>query len=58
MMASGTIEQRIHDVLEEKRALFNQLFAEAGTPRTVGLSQQEIFGLFQLPMPTPARKAA
>lgn len=58
MMASGTIEQRIHDVLEEKRELFNQLFAEAGTPRTVGLSQQEIFGLFQLRMPTPHKKAA
>lgn len=58
MMASGTIEQRIHDVLEEKRALFNQLFAEAGVPRTVGLSQQEIFGLFQLKLPTPAKKAA
>ncbi|MFO1066082.1 MAG: DEAD/DEAH box helicase [Pirellulales bacterium] len=57
MMAAGTIEQRIHDVLEEKRELFNQLFAEAGTPRTVGLSQQEIFGLFQLKMPTPAKKA-
>lgn len=57
MMASGTIEQRIHQVLEEKRELFNQLFAEAGTPRTVGLSQQEIFGLFQLKVP-PHKKAA
>ncbi len=57
MMASGTIEQRIHEVLEEKRELFNQLFAEAGTPRTVGLSQQEIFGLFQLKVP-PHKKAA
>ncbi len=57
MMASGTIEQRIHDVLEEKRQLFNQLFAEAGTPRTVGLSQQEIFGLFQLKVPA-SKKAA
>jgi SNF2 family DNA or RNA helicase len=58
MMASGTIEQRIHEVLEEKRELFNQLFAETGPPRTVGLSQHEIFGLFQLRMPTPAKKAA
>lgn len=57
MMASGTIEQRIHEVLEEKRGLFNQLFAEAGTPRTVGLSQQEIFGLFHLKVP-PHKKAA
>lgn len=58
MMASGTIEQRIHDVLEEKRELFNQLFAEAGTPRTVGLTQKEIFDLFELRMPTPVKKAA
>ncbi len=57
MMASGTIEQRIHEVLEEKRGLFNQLFAEAGTPRTIGLSQQEIFGLFHLKVP-PHKKAA
>ncbi|MCC6511021.1 MAG: SWF/SNF helicase family protein, partial [Pirellulaceae bacterium] len=58
MMASGTIEQRIHEVLEEKRELFNQLFAEAGTPRTVGLSQQEIFGLFKLKVPPAQKKAA
>ena len=57
MMAANTIEQRIHEVLEEKRELFNQLFAEAGTPRTVGLSQQEIFGLFKLQVP-PHKKAA
>ncbi len=63
MMAADTIEQRIHDVLEQKRELFNQLFAEAGVPRTMGLSQQEIFGLFNLaphqPQPvTAARKKA
>lgn len=57
MMASGTIEQRIHEVLEEKRGLFNQLFAEAGTPRTVGLSQQEIFGLFHLKVPAHKKAA-
>jgi SNF2 family DNA or RNA helicase len=56
MMAADTIEQRIHDVLEEKRELFNQLFAEADGPRTSGLSQQEIFGLFNLDI--PRRKAA
>ncbi|MFO0924037.1 MAG: DEAD/DEAH box helicase [Pirellulales bacterium] len=51
MTSMGTIEQRIHDVLEEKRELFNTLFAEAGTPRNLGLSQKEIFGLFNLKMP-------
>lgn len=56
MMAAGTIEQRIHDVLEQKRELFNQLFAEAGSgPRNAGLSQEEIFGLFNLKTPKPAR---
>ena len=58
LSASGTIEQRIHEVLEQKRELFNQLFAEAGTPRTVGLTQKEIFDLFELRLPTPAKKAA
>lgn len=52
MMAAGTIEQRIHDVLEQKRELFNQLFAETEAPRSAGLSQDEIFGLFNL---TPAK---
>lgn len=51
MMAADTIEQRIHDVLEQKRELFNQLFAEAGVPRNSGLSQEEIFGLFRLKIP-------
>ncbi|MCR9291664.1 MAG: DEAD/DEAH box helicase [bacterium] len=51
MMTADTIEQRIHEVLEEKRELFNQLFATAGTPRHAGLSQDEIFGLFNLATP-------
>lgn len=56
MMAAGTIEQRIHDVLEQKRELFNQLFAEAGAPRaSSGLSQDEIFGLFNLAVPKPVK---
>lgn len=58
MMTTGTIEQRIHHVLEEKRALFNQLFAEAGAPRPLGLSQDEIFGLFNLSVPKPKKHAA
>ncbi|MEM7560549.1 MAG: DEAD/DEAH box helicase, partial [Planctomycetota bacterium] len=59
MMAADTIEQRIHDVLEEKRALFNQLFAETGgTPKSAGLSQDEIFGLFDLKTPRAKKNAA
>lgn len=58
MMTTGTIEQRIHDVLEQKRHLFNQLFAEAGPPKTVGLSHDEIFGLFNLSVPKAKKHAA
>lgn len=58
MMAADTIEQRIHDVLEQKRELFNQLFADAGQPRSTGLSQEDIFGLFNLSIPKPVKHAA
>lgn len=55
MMAAETIEERIHDVLEQKRELFNQLFAETSAPRQTGLSRDEIFGLFNL---APHKKQA
>ena len=48
MMAANTIEQRINDVLEKKRELFNQLFADTDAPASSGLSAEEIFGLFNL----------
>jgi len=55
MMAANTIEQRINDVLEKKRELFNQLFADTDAPASSGLSADEIFGLFNL-KPTKAVK--
>lgn len=58
MMSLETIEQRIHDVLEQKRELFNNLFAETGTPQNLGLSQKEIFGLFGLNVPKYQPKVA
>jgi SNF2 family DNA or RNA helicase len=48
MLAMNTIEQRIHNVLETKRQLVNELFSQAGTPQGLKLSQKEIFGLFNL----------
>lgn len=48
MMSVETIEERIHNVLNEKRSLSETLFAETGTPGSIGLSQKEIFGLFGL----------
>lgn len=57
MMAVETIEQRIDEVLEQKRLLLQTLFAETGTPGNLGLNQQEIFGLFGLQAPRVAKAA-
>lgn len=48
MTSENTIEERIHSILEEKRALFETLFSATSGPRNLGLTRDEIFGLFQL----------
>lgn len=58
MTSAGTIEQRIHEVLEHKRELFDSIFAQTGVPQSLGLSQDEIFGLFDLATPKgPLRRS-
>lgn len=44
----GTIEQRIDDILREKRELMEAILGDQEGPRQMGLSQDEIFGLFDL----------
>jgi SNF2 family DNA or RNA helicase len=44
----NTIEGRIAEVLEKKRQLFQELIAQNGPPPSLGLSEQEIFGLFRI----------
>lgn len=59
MLALETIEERINEVLEHKREMFNTIFSETGTPASSGLSQDEIFGLFKLRTPKgPIRRVA
>jgi SNF2 family DNA or RNA helicase len=60
MLTQGTIEERINQVLEEKRALFDQIFSQQEGPRqSAGLTQDEIFGLFNLRTPKgPLRSVA
>jgi SNF2 family DNA or RNA helicase len=54
-----TIEERIDRILEEKRELFQAIFAGAEGPHKLGLTQQELFGLFRLaPHPAAADRAA
>jgi SNF2 family DNA or RNA helicase len=53
----NTIEGRIAEVLERKRDLFNELIAQNGPPPSLGLSEDEIFGLFDIKA-RPRRTAA
>ena len=50
-LASGTIEDRINHVLEEKRELFHSIFDPDAATGKLGLSRDEIFGLFKLNFP-------
>ncbi|MCA9216412.1 MAG: DEAD/DEAH box helicase [Planctomycetales bacterium] len=52
----GTIEERIDEILSEKRELFATVLDGAEGPTNLGLSQDEIYGLFNLR--TPVRNAA
>jgi SNF2 family DNA or RNA helicase len=46
-----TIEERIERVLQEKRDLFDTIFSDTEPQRPLGLTQEEIFGLFDLRSP-------
>ena len=46
-----TIEERIDRILREKRELFDTIFSGAEAHRKLGLTQQELFGLFKLKCP-------
>jgi SNF2 family DNA or RNA helicase len=47
-----TIEERIDRVLQEKRELFDIIFSGAEGHRKLGLTQEELFGLFRLKCPS------
>jgi len=50
-ISANTIEQRIDQVLSEKREIFEAIFSGTPEPRSLGLSKAEVFGLFQLKCP-------
>ncbi|MCC6420735.1 MAG: DEAD/DEAH box helicase [Gemmataceae bacterium] len=56
-VSQGTIEGRIAEVLERKRQLFNDLIAQNGPPPSLGLNEEEFFGLFDV-RARPKRGAA
>src|SRR5262249_26977635 len=56
-ISQGTIEGRIAEILERKRQLFNELIEQNEPPSSMGLSEAEIFGLFDITA-RPRRMAA
>ena len=58
MLSVATIEERINEVLEHKREMFAQIIGDHAAPPSLGLSQSEIFGLFNLRTPKGAIHAA
>ncbi|HVK11521.1 MAG TPA: DEAD/DEAH box helicase [Gemmataceae bacterium] len=47
-IAENTIERRIAEVLDAKRKIFMDLLEQNGAPPVLGLSEDEIFGLFDI----------
>ena len=47
-VTQGTIENRIAEVLDAKRRLFEELLAQNGPPPRLGLDEEEIFSLFDI----------
>jgi SNF2 family DNA or RNA helicase len=47
-LAENTIERRIAEVLESKRRIFAELLEQNGPPPVLGLTEDEIFGLFDI----------
>ncbi len=56
-VTQNTIEGRIAEVLDRKRQVFNELIEQNGSPAAMGLTQDEIFGLFDIKT-RPTAKAA
>ncbi len=54
----GTIEERIDEVLQHKRELSEMILSDTDQPAGLGLSQEEIFGLFKLARPGGKRRVA
>ncbi len=50
-ISNNTIEQRIDQILEEKRELFKEVFEGATPAQSLGFSSDEIFSLFNLHSP-------
>jgi len=46
--STGTVEERIAAVLDRKRQIFEEMLSQNGPPSSLGLSEKDIFGLFNI----------
>jgi SNF2 family DNA or RNA helicase len=58
MLTLGTIEERINQVLDRKRDLFATLIPDGRSAPNLSMTQDEIFGLFNLRTPPRSHKSA
>ncbi len=56
-ISQNTIEGRIAEILERKRRLFAELIEQNGSPPSLGLTEDDVFGLFDIKN-RPKRAAA
>ncbi|MBN1852498.1 MAG: DEAD/DEAH box helicase [Pirellulales bacterium] len=56
-LSAGTIEERIEQILAQKRELFTTMFGDCWRGTKLGLSQREILGLLGLERPSDLRAA-
>ena len=56
-VSQGTIEGRIAEILEKKRQLFQDMIGQNGPPPPMGLTEEDVFGLFDVKA-RPRRAAA
>lgn len=47
-VSQDTIEGRIAEILEKKRQLFEEMLGQNGPPASLGLNEDEVFGLFNV----------
>jgi SNF2 family DNA or RNA helicase len=57
-LTRATIEERINEILKEKRELFNTIFSGTRPVNSLGLSQEALFGLFDLRLSSAAGRRA
>jgi hypothetical protein len=58
MMTLGTIEEQINQVLDRKRELFAALITDGEQTAHLSMTQDEIFGLFNLQTPHRPHQSA